>query len=309
MRAISRRSALRGVGAAVAASVTAGWARAAEPGLTFLAVGDWGRDGAFNQSDVATRMGQTAKEIGARFVISVGDNFYQDGVTGVSDPQWKTSFEDIYTAPSLQIPWHVALGNHDYHGDCQAQIDYSARSRRWRMPARWYSRTETAPDGASLELFFLDTSPFISGYYADRGEKVKVAGQDTAAQLAWFETALGGSRADWKVVIGHHPIYSGRDPASTHDMAAKIDPILQRHRVPLYLNGHDHDLHHIQVGPTHYVCTGAGSAMDDHCELAGGDFCSVRPGFTAVRLTGPALQVAYRDDAGAQLHVVDIPRA
>jgi len=302
---ISRRFALQGLGA-TAASVTATWARAARPALTFLAVGDWGREGAFNQGDVAARMGQTAALIGARFVISVGDNFYEDGVASVDDPQWRTSFEDVYRAPSLQVPWRVALGNHDYHGDTQAQIDYSAKSRRWRLPARWYSRTETAPDGAKLELFFLDTSPFLSQYLADGGVKVKVAGQDTAAQLAWFENALAASRADWKIVVGHHPIHSGRDPASTLDLASKIDPILQRHRVALYINGHDHNLHHIQVGATHYVCTGAGSKMDEHCELAGGDFCSLHPGFTALRVTRRAVRIAYGDAAGAELHVVTI---
>jgi acid phosphatase len=296
------------MGATLAASVTATWARAAAPALAFLAVGDWGRDGAFNQSAVAARMGEAAARIGARFVISVGDNFYEDGIAGVDDPKWRTSFEDIYAAPSLQVPWRVVLGNHDYHGDSQAQIDYSARSRRWRMPARWYSRKETAPDGARVEFFFLDTSPFLAEYYADGGAKVKVAGQDTAAQLAWFDRALAASRADWKIVVGHHPIHSGRDPASTVDMSDKIDPILVRHRVPLYLNGHDHDLQHFVSGPTHYICTGAGSKMDDHCRIDGADFCSVEPGFIAVRLTGAALQVAFSNAAGAELHVVDIAR-
>src|ERR1700761_7560056 len=128
--------------------------------LTFLAVGDWGRDGAFHQQDVADRMGETASQIGARFVISVGDNFYEDGVRGVDDPIWKTSFEDVYRAPSLQVPWYVALGNHDYHGNSQAQLDYSAKSRRWRLPARWHAFEQTAPDGATIAFFALDTSPF-----------------------------------------------------------------------------------------------------------------------------------------------------
>jgi acid phosphatase len=308
LRPISRRSALQGLASVFAGSLTASWARAAGPALTFLAVGDWGRDGTNNQSEVAARMGETAALLGARFVISVGDNFYEDGVASVTDPKWRTSFEDVYSAPSLHVPWHVILGNHDYHGDTQAQIAYSARSRRWRLPSRWYSRTERGPDGTSLEIFFLDTSPFISAYYRDGGAKVKVVGQDTGAQLAWFDGALAASRADWKIVVGHHPIHSGRDPASTADLKARIDPILQRHEVPLYLNGHDHDLQHFADRATHYVCTGAGSKVDDHCDLAGGDFCSIRSGFTAFHLTRGRLDVAFRDYAGAELHVVRIER-
>ena len=308
MPVLTRRSTLQGLTAAAVGSLTASWARAAQPALSFLAVGDWGRDGAFNQGAVAAQMGKTAAAIGARFVISVGDNFYEDGVTGLNDPKWRTSFDDVYAAPSLQVPWWAILGNHDYHGDTQAQIDFSAKSRRWRMPARHYSRTESAPDGTRAEFFFLDTSPFIAGYYA-ADSKTKVAGQDPAAQLAWFDAALAASIADWKIVVGHHPVHSGREPASTAaDMAAKIEPILQRHRVPLYLNGHDHDLQHFQAGATHYVCTGAGSKMDPACVADAADFCSVRPGFCALRLTAQALEVAFRDDAGGELHVVDIAR-
>jgi len=112
---ITRRRALQGLGLAAIAPFAPVWAAEADPDpfISFLAVGDWGRDGAFHQAEVAARMGETATALYADFVISVGDNFYEDGVASVDDPKWKTSFEDVYTAPSLQIPWYVALGNHD----------------------------------------------------------------------------------------------------------------------------------------------------------------------------------------------------
>ena len=309
----SRRQALQGLGLAVAAAPFArAWAALPRAPLTFLAVGDWGRDGAFHQAEVAKRMGETAADVHARFIVSVGDNFYEDGVASVDDPQWRSSFEAVYAAPSLQVPWQVTLGNHDYHGNTQAQIDYSKTSPRWRLPARWYSFTETAPDGATVEFFVLDTSPLISDYYKDGAAKVKVAGQDTAAQLAWFEAAIARSTADWKLVVGHHPIYSGNkrggESGGSPDLVAKLDPILQRYRVPLYLNGHDHDLQHIAGGATHYVCTGAGSKTREECGLTGSDFCSVEAGFTAFALTRDRLHVAYRDWKGEELHVVDIAR-
>lgn len=156
---VTRRRAIQGLAAAAfTGAVTSAWA-AAEPALTFLAVGDWGRDGKDNQTEVAGQMGLVAAALDARFVISVGDNFYEDGVQGVDDPQWQTSFEDVYAAPSLQVPWHVALGNHDYHGDSQAQLDYSAKSRRWRLPSRWYLRRESAPDGQASTSSFSTPRP------------------------------------------------------------------------------------------------------------------------------------------------------
>ena len=304
---MSRRAALQALGLAIVSPFSRSWAQSPEPALNFLAVGDWGRDGGFHQSDVAARMGETAKVLNARFVVSVGDNFYEDGVDSVTDPKWKTSFEDVYTAPSLQLPWHVALGNHDYHGNAQAQLDYAQTSSRWRLPARCYSFTEPA-DGFSVEVFVLDTSPFIRSYYEDGAKKVKVGGQDPAAQLAWFEAALARSNADWKIVVGHHPVYSGQEKGGSTELTETLDPILQRHRIPLYINGHDHDLQHVYRGATHYICTGAGSKMRETCGMEGSDFCSLQSGFTAFSINRTTLKVAYRDYTGAELRVVDIPR-
>jgi hypothetical protein len=38
-------------------------------------------------------------------VVSVGDNFYQAGLTGPHDPKFKNSFTKVYTARSLQTQW------------------------------------------------------------------------------------------------------------------------------------------------------------------------------------------------------------
>ena len=119
-----------------------------KPGaLNFLVFGDWGRHGETDQMDVATQMGIAANALKAQFVISVGDNFYEKGVTSTDDPQWQISFEDVYHADSLQVPWHVALGNHDYLGNCDAQIAYSRISKRWNMPARYFTMARQIASG------------------------------------------------------------------------------------------------------------------------------------------------------------------
>ncbi len=323
---VTRRRAIQALGGlsvVAALPLSRAWADAGGPSLNFLAVGDWGREGAFHQRDVAIRMGESARELNARFVISVGDNFYETGVTGVDDPAWQRSFETIYDAPSLQIPWHVALGNHDYAGNVQAQLDYTARSDRWRLPARWYTYRERAPDGATVEFFVTDTSPLLRMYYLDPAMNVADQKARVPEQLAWLDGALAASRADWKIVVGHHPVYAGRVPrglqagamsrgaaqviGGLQDLIAQLDPILQRHGVPLYLNGHIHDLQHTLHGATHFVCTGAGSKIADHCNRIGSDFCSLRSGFVAIAVNRSRLRVAYRDYSGVELHVVDIP--
>ncbi|KAG5395033.1 hypothetical protein IGI04_024996 [Brassica rapa subsp. trilocularis] len=90
--------------------------------LSFLVVGDWGRRGSYNQSQVARQMGKTGMNLNIDFVISTGDNFYDDGITSPYDCQFQDSFTNIYTAPSLQKPWYNVLGNHDYRGNVDAQI-------------------------------------------------------------------------------------------------------------------------------------------------------------------------------------------
>ena len=326
--AVTRRQLLQTLGTAGIA-VSLPWAQAwgnnGDASLRFLAVGDWGRHGQYRQREVSLRMGETAALLRARFVVSVGDNFYEDGVSSIHDPAWQSSFEQVYTAPSLQIPWHVALGNHDYRGNVQAQLDYGAHSSRWRLPSRWYRFTERSGDGTTLEMFVLDTSPMIRAYYANGARVVKVGDQaaNVPVQLAWLDAALAGSKADWKVVVGHHPVYMGRAvgavlPKSNDrqlrltggspELIQQLDPILQRHRVPLYLNGHIHDLQHVQHGATHYVCTGAGSKVGTFCDLGGSDFCSLHSGFIACSVSRNHLEVAYRDYRGNGLHVVDIAR-
>ena len=94
----------------------------------------------------------------------MGDNFYEDGVQSTSDPQWRSSFETIYSAPSLQIPWYVALGNHDYRGVPQAQIDYAKISHRWQMPSRYYKVSGGQIGAPHLDLFVIDTSPLVHKY-------------------------------------------------------------------------------------------------------------------------------------------------
>ena len=325
IRHISRRGALQFFGAAGLAAtmpfdgLLARGAR--DGGLTFLGVGDWGRDGGNHQREVAGQMARVADGNGARFIISVGDNFYESGVTGIDDPAWQSSFERVYDAPSLQLPWRVALGNHDYIGNAQAQIDYSAKSDRWHLPSRWYDFTERAPDGATAQFFVIDTSPMLDQYYEDGAKKVKVADQraNVPVQVAWLDRELARSTADWKIVIGHHPVYTGKadgadakaEPEHRHggnpELIAAIDPLIQRHGVALYLNGHDHDLQHVLHGDTHYICTGAGSLTNERCFLGESDFCSLESGFVSCRLDLHTLRVTYIDYRGRPLNVVDIP--
>jgi tartrate-resistant acid phosphatase type 5 len=282
--------------------------------LNFLVFGDWGRNGEKDQSDVAAQMAVTAKAVGAKFIISVGDNFYEDGVFTVDDPQWQTSFENVYGAPSLQVPWHVALGNHDYHGSCDAQLAYAKKNPRWNMPARYFVRSEKIDDATTVDFFYLDTTPMIKSYYlVDNAEQTRdnVITQDVPKQLAWFKAALAASKAQWKIVIGHHPIYSGGGlfgHGDTEELIENILPLLQEHKVPVYFNGHDHNLQHLQAGPVNMFDSGAGSRVRPVSRTEYTKFADACSGFTAVALQADKMNLQMIDDQGRLLYTTTVPR-
>ena len=277
-------------------------------GLKFIVFGDWGRKGEPDQAAVAAQMARTAQALPAQFIISVGDNFYEDGVISVNDPQWQSSFENVYAAPSLQVPWHVILGNHDYRGSCQAQLDYAKTHPRWNLPARYFQQTHQLPGGATADFFYLDTSPILAEYQHDARMGPQIRAQDVPAQIAWFKNALAASTAPWKIVIGHHPIYSGGFHSDTAEMKELILPLLHEHKVQAYFNGHDHDLQHLVEGDLNLFCSGAGSQVRFTFATQYTKFELTTPGFTTVNLAADQMEVRMIDGRGRLLYAVTVPR-
>ena len=277
--------------------------------LNFLLVGDWGRNGEKDQVAVAKQMGLAADQNPAKFIISVGDNFYEDGVKSVDDPQWQSSFEQVYTAASLQVPWWSILGNHDYHGNCDAQIEYHTRSPRWNMPARYYTRTEQIDAANAVDFFYLDTTPMAKLDLDELMFHGNVKSQDLARQLTWLEAALAASTAPWKIVVGHHPVYSGGQHGDTPYIIKHILPLLEKYGVQAYFNGHDHDLQHLQAGKINLFCTGGGSKPRTQLKTTAhtkfGLGCS---GFIAATLAAEQLDVRMIDDQGKLLYATTVPR-
>ena len=86
------------------------------------------------------------------YYSTIGDNFYNDGVTSEFDPQWNTTYSNVYNS-NLDIPWYSILGNHDYHQNPEAEIQYSInrRDNRWHMPDHDYTVIYEIPNSDSLE--------------------------------------------------------------------------------------------------------------------------------------------------------------
>jgi acid phosphatase len=275
--------------------------------LNFLVISDWGGKGGTTQVAVAKQMGRTAAAQKTSFVITCGDNYHGSGISSEDSPRWKTEYEDIYSNPALMIPWYASLGNHDNRGKADAEIAYSKLSSRWKMPARYYAHTEKI-DGANEALFVhLDTSPFVAAY-RKKGSSYHVKGQDPKAQLHWLESVLAASRARWKIVIGHHPIYAA---AATHgdteELIADVLPVLEKNGVRIYFCGHDHVLQHLVHGEINFFVCGGGSSYRKVNQRDDVRFGAGSAGFLSMTLTGTAAQATYISDKGVELYETSIP--
>ena len=225
--------------------------------LHFMAIGDWGRNGEYDQLEVAKQMGEWGAKNPNNFVISVGDNFYPKGVISENDPLWHYSFESIYTAHSLQCDWFPVLGNHDYLADPDAQLRYSKVSRRWNMPARYYSKEVNLKGKGKVLFVMIDTDPML---FEDKKEYCD-------KQMSWITDTLKNASADvkWKIVVGHHPYYTVGPRIKNYDtltVRKALAQVFEDHKVDVYLSGHDHSLQHLKpAGFTHQFISGAGSEL------------------------------------------------
>ncbi|GAB2293579.1 hypothetical protein Dimus_027788 [Dionaea muscipula] len=238
--------------------------RRADGSIRFLVVGDWGRRGAFNQSRVATQMGRIGWSMGIDFVISTGDNFYNDGLKDVNDPAFAASFTRIYTSRGLQRQWYSVLGNHDYRGNARAQLSPVLRKR----DTRWLCLRSFIVNAGVADIFFIDTTPFVQKYFLKterhtydwRGlGSIKTYIRNLLSDL---DSALNKSTATRKIVVGHHPIRNAGHHGDTKELQQLL-PILKARKVDFYVNGHEHCLQHIsdtrRSSKIQFFTSGAGS--------------------------------------------------
>lgn len=269
--------------------------------FTFIVVGDWGRNGHFAQRSVAKWMDIAAYQFDADMIISTGDNFYDNGIASVNDPYWQSSYESIYHGPHLFIDWYVVLGNHDYRGNWQAQIDYSDISRRWNMPAQYYDKMIRLEEGGAVHLVFLDTSPLNPDYQHEQKYR-ETQRQDSNAQLIWLENTLKQNKnADWTIVIGHHPLYSsGKRYGETGAVREVIEPLLEQYQVDAYFAGHEHDLQHNkpQGSSVEHFISGGGSEIRAVKQREFTAFAKSSAGFAVVRVNQQHLALEFVDNNG-----------
>ncbi len=264
-------------------------------GMRFLVIGDWGTGGK-GQERVAAAMARVAAESGCDYIISTGDNIYPKGVQSASDPQWSRKFVKMYREQGLTQPFFPTLGNHDYIFDPDAQVAYAAIDPQWRMPSRYYTQKLTAPDGSTVQLFSLDT------------QRVQTAEEGAAAeQKKWLDDELTKSDARWKIVFGHHMLYSNGIYGNLSRIRNAFESTLVKHKVPLYLCGHDHDMQLLKpVDGVSYLVSGGGG----HRDTSWRDntvYAATNMGFAWMAITEEGIHINFHDAEGTLRYAHKLP--
>ncbi|MBD1808619.1 metallophosphoesterase [Microcoleus sp. FACHB-SPT15] len=212
-----------------------------KPLLRFVSVADTGT-GATGQYAVAAAMTRHQQLNPYDLVILAGDNIYNNGEI----EKIGAVFEQPYQALLQQgVKFQACLGNHDIRTDNgDPQVSYSG----FNMPGRYYTFRR-----GDVQFFALDTN----------------GNADWNAQLPWLEEELSRSDAPWKIVFGHHQIYSSGHYGLNQPFVQTLTPLFKKYGVQLYINGHDHHYERSKVinGTTYLICgAGAGTRPVGHSE-------------------------------------------
>jgi len=190
--------------------------------FSFLALGDSGT-GSAEQIQLA----QLMESEPASLLLHTGDIAYPSG----SYWNYDRHYLGVYQAMMRRIPFYPCPGNHDHY-------DHGGEPYRaiHDLPA------ETVPERDRGLYYSFDWGDvhFIA---LDSNQPLDEAARGRGAMLQWLEADLARSRAFWRVVYFHHPPYAtGHNEGDYLSRLARslISPILERHSVPLVLNGHEH---------------------------------------------------------------------
>jgi hypothetical protein len=224
--------------------------------LIWAAIADYGVD---DNDELA--VSRVVKGWAPSFVITLGDNNYEDGLSSTIDPnigkyygEYIGDYQGVFGKGSASNRFWPALGNHDWDaampGSCQPYLDYFQA-----LPGnRRYYDVEIGP----IHFFVVDSDPREpDGITAN------------SAQAQWLEPQLKASTSCFNIVYFHHPPYSSGDPIFTEP---ELRWPYKQWGADLVLTGHQHQYERLIIDGFTYVVAGLGGALNRF------DFATTQPG-------------------------------
>jgi acid phosphatase len=205
-----------------------------DPIFRFVAVGDTGT-GQAGQYGVAKAMTRYYQQHPFNFILLAGDNIYPNGEIERIEEVFEKPYEPLL---EKGVKFYAALGNHDIRtNNGEDELKYPA----FNLSDRYYTFRQ-----GPIQFFALDTNH----------------NANWKAQLPWLDKELSRSEAPWKIVFGHHHIYASGVRGVNQLFVDNLTPILEKHGVQFYLNGHEH--HYERTRPINgitYLTCGAGALL------------------------------------------------
>ena len=236
--------------------------------LRFVVVGDVGR-GNRGQYLVADAIYRHWRNHAFPLVLLTGDNIYEEGEIEKIEAVFERPYQALH---KQKVQFYGCLGNHDIKTNQGVeQIQYPG----FNMRGRYYTFTR-----GPVQFFALDTN---LGEHWDR-------------QLAWLEETLAKTLTPWKVVYGHHPIYSSGRHGSQSYMIESLTGLFARYEVQLYCCGHDHHYERTQAlnGTTYLIC-GAGSRTTQVSPSVWTAYANSKLSFAAVEVFADQMKITGID--------------
>jgi len=206
--------------------------------IKFAVIGDSGR-GWKPQHEVAAQMVAYRQRFDYRFVLMAGDNIYEGPATA---EDYRLKFEDPYKLLlDAGVRFYAVLGNHDD----PRQVDYQPfhmdghRYYTFTPPVDPITRWDTR-----VRFFALDSN--------------SVDGE----QMKWFEHEVAESRAEWKVALMHHPLYTpGRYTLAARAHRFALESAFVAGGINVVFSGHEHlyARSELQRGILYFISGAAGS--------------------------------------------------
>jgi hypothetical protein len=220
---------------------------------------------------VAWAQKENCEQQGCDFALMLGDNIYPDGATlgadGVADSRrFKEMFDQPYGklgAGVSNFTIYSMMGNHDWRGTREgviAQMEYLQQHPNFYMPDLFYKVSPPGFEG-EVEIFVIDTEMLLasnvvkvekydingneldSGRYEKWPDHNKLKTPAEKRMIEWLDESLKSSTARWKIVAGHHALWSGGGSKfeKARTLRKLFMPTLCRY-ADAYFNGDDHTL-------------------------------------------------------------------
>ncbi|MBE0679897.1 MAG: metallophosphoesterase family protein [Bacteroidales bacterium] len=169
---------------------------------------------------------------GARLMIFPGD--LVDGGSGskLQDDEWgEWHAADGFI--NAEIPVMPTPGNHEYYNPA----DRSRRelNRYWRPG---FTLPENGPAGLEETSYTID---YQGVRFIVLNSDIMLRSEEFAGKQAlWVEDLLKNNPCKWTIMTFHHPLFSTSARRDNKVVRELLKPLIDKYRVDLVLNGHDH---------------------------------------------------------------------